>query len=282
MDGTRLTPTSYAGQQAEYASLRCPETFNWLLESPEYRTWRQTPPQALYFSGAPGAGKSVAASLVIRDLENRHRHRRPSDKECVGIAYIFFDYLRETEQTFVNIALCIIQQLKQRAASPQIPTLPSQSDDSQESWPAMEEPGEEIFGYLDDTIAHHSAVFIVLDALDECSVPCRMQILRALSNIRGRHPVLHVLVTSRAGPGPSLPGWFESAAHVEIRARDSDLKLLGSAAFSVLTGCPAVPGDQASRDRLMSKIVQAARGRFVGPLLASLRNCVVLLLENLG
>ncbi|KAJ5899947.1 hypothetical protein N7495_004691 [Penicillium taxi] len=67
-----LSPVSaYATQQNDYKSRRQTGTGQWLLESPEFRTWVMNPKQTLFCPGIPGAGKTILTSAVIEELHAR-------------------------------------------------------------------------------------------------------------------------------------------------------------------------------------------------------------------
>lgn len=64
-----------------------------------------------------------------------------------------------------------------------------------------------------------SRLFIVIDAIDECSPAIRP---RLLSELRKLQPVLRLLITSR----PNVPGiqqMFEDVVCLDIQARDEDI-----------------------------------------------------------
>lgn len=268
--GTKwLTKTDYSPQLADYASKWHPGTLDWLLESAEYRTWLESSSQTLFCFGEPGAGKSVAASALVQDLEDRLLGDEPDDvsieeqsqQAATNIAYIFFDSRRHEEQTYDNIALCISEQLASRRLPSERPESPPWMDDS--SWIPWTRPTEaSISRYLKEQIASHatySTVFLILDALDECSETSRIALLALLAEVQREQGALNVLVTWRSGwaPAPAIQDQFENTAKLEIRARQQDLEMY-------LTD--ELPADFESRKHVISKTVIAADGRYALPI----------------
>ncbi|RSM02612.1 hypothetical protein CEP52_007866 [Fusarium oligoseptatum] len=267
-DTKRLTETDYSPQLADYASKRHPGTLNWLLESAEYRTWLESSPQTLFCFGESGAGKSVAASFLVRDLTDRLRGDGPdgvsiedqSQQTTTNIAYVFFDSLRDEEQLYYNIALCISEQLASRWLPSERPKGPSWRDE----WTGrhLSTPDEgSISRYLKAQITDHatfSTVFIILDALDECPETSRTALLALLAEIQRENITLNVLVTWRNGwaPAPAIQGQFENTVTLEIHARQRDLEMYMA---------DKLPPDFENRSHVISKTVAAADGRFLLP-----------------
>ncbi|KAL2682375.1 hypothetical protein Neosp_006825 [[Neocosmospora] mangrovei] len=232
-----LTKTDYSLQLADYASKRHPGTLNWLLESVEYRTWLESSPQTLLCSGEPGAGKSVAASFIVQDLTHRLRGDEPdgvsreeqSQQTTTNVAYIFFDSLRQEEQKYDNIALCISAQLASGGLTYREPKTPPWRDVYE--WYLRPRPSElSVSRYLKEQIAghvNHSTVYLVLDALDECPESSRTALLALLAEVQREHGALNVLMTWRKGwtPAPAIQAQFENAAKLEIHAQQQDLEM---------------------------------------------------------
>ncbi|KAJ4184085.1 hypothetical protein NW767_013309 [Fusarium falciforme] len=270
-DIDRLTETDYSPQLADYANKRHPGTLNWLLESAEYNTWLESSPQTLFSFGEPGAGKSVAASFFVRDLTHRLLRNEPdgvsmeeqSQQTTTNVAYIFFDSLRHEEQRYDNIALCILEQLNPRWLPSERPKGPpwrwrnEQSNQRLPSRPAevsiSRDLKEQIAGH-----AKHSTVFLILDALDECSETSRIALLALLAEVQREHVALNVLVTWRSGwaPAPAIQDQFENTEILEMHARKQDLEMYMA---------DKLPSDFESRKHVISKSVTAADGRYALP-----------------
>src|SRR3569833_2546138 len=66
-----LTPVDYTPQQHDFISKRQTGTGQWLLDSAEYQTWRQTAKSTLFCPGIPGAVKTILTSIVVEFLTTR-------------------------------------------------------------------------------------------------------------------------------------------------------------------------------------------------------------------
>ena len=66
-----LTPIDHASQQRDAISQRQAGTGGWLLDSQAYQDWLSTRNGTLFCVGGPGTGKTVFASIINADLEER-------------------------------------------------------------------------------------------------------------------------------------------------------------------------------------------------------------------
>ncbi|PIG81541.1 hypothetical protein AARAC_012041 [Aspergillus arachidicola] len=82
-----LTDIDYGPQQNNYISQRQVGTGEWLLISEEFQAWLHKTQQTLFCPGIPGAGKTIAASVIIDYL-----YRKFQNIDSVGIAYAFLNY----------------------------------------------------------------------------------------------------------------------------------------------------------------------------------------------
>lgn len=101
-----LTPTNYSSQQHDILDRRQPGTGQWFLESPEYTTWLQLAGQTLFCPGIPGAGKTTLTSIVIDNVTRGYQA-----DSGIGIAYIYCDFRRQTEQTLGHFLATLLKQL---------------------------------------------------------------------------------------------------------------------------------------------------------------------------
>lgn len=101
-----LTPVNYGPQQSDFLGRRQPGTGEWLLDTPEFRTWRDTSGQTLFCPGIPGAGKTTLTSTVADYLVTMFR-----DDNTVGIAYFYCNFRRQDEQTAKDLLALLLKQL---------------------------------------------------------------------------------------------------------------------------------------------------------------------------
>jgi ureidoglycolate hydrolase len=150
-------------------------------------------------------------SVVINFLE------RIIKQENVGIAYIYCTH-REQNQTAGNLIASLLKQLIQ-----QRPAIPVNIRDlyrhhrSKQTHPPLSDYSR----LLQAELHHFSKVYIVIDALDECSEESRIR-EHFLAEIQGLSPMVQLLVTSRHIP--DIEHKFEGAARLEICASDGDIK----------------------------------------------------------
>jgi Cdc6-like AAA superfamily ATPase len=107
-----LTLVDYGPQQSDFFNKREPGTGQWLLTSKEYNYWIESSKQTLFCPGIPGAGKTILTSIVVNDLDNRF------PDSTVGIAYVFCNFRRKTEQTLYNLLASILKQLVENQPTP--------------------------------------------------------------------------------------------------------------------------------------------------------------------
>jgi Cdc6-like AAA superfamily ATPase len=172
--------------------------------------------QVLFFSGIPGAGKTICASIVINELQCRFRN-----DASVGIAYIYCNFRRNQEQKAVNLLASLVKQFSQGLAlMPQSLRTLHEIHQSQRTRPSS----VEISQSLQSVLSEYSKAFIIIDALDECqdSGGDRKQFLAGLFSLQAKTG-LCLLATSRSIP--SIMKEFEGrSTRIEIRASDYDLK----------------------------------------------------------
>lgn len=261
-----LTETDYSYQLATYADARHPGTFNHILESTEYREWVRSSPQTLLFFSEPGAGKSVATSLLIQDLICRYGRNeteaRSSSKEneqvTAGMAYIFFDSLRHEEQSYDNIALCISEQLAITRCGSKRPKQPPWIPEPYRTKALCTLSEVCVSRFLEAQIAghgKHSTVFIILDGLDECPETTRTPLLSHLAKVQRGNISLNVMATWRKGwaPATQFQDMFQNVRGLEIYAREQDLRVYVT---------QNLPLDLKGQKDLIDEIVAAADGRY--------------------
>ena len=244
-----LTPVDYNSQQSDFISRRQPKTGQWLLDSKMYQDWLNTSNQTLFCPGIPGAGKTILTSIVINDLVTK-----ASKHGKTGVAYIYFNFQRKSEQTIENILRSLLKQLAQ--------TLPSMPDDVKYLYDRETEKGirpllGEIIGALQSASAKYSRVFIILDALDECETShgylptLQSQIIDLQARAQ-----LNVFATSRHIPG--IEERFKGCLVQEVLASEEDVR---NYIDSHMVHLPKfVQKDQSLQHDIKDKLVRAVEG----------------------
>jgi Cdc6-like AAA superfamily ATPase len=211
-----LTPIDYATQQSDFIGRRQEGTGQWLLDSDELKTWMNQSSQTLFFSGIPGAGKTMCASIIIHELQATFRN-----DASVGIAYIYCNFRRNQDQKTVDLLASLLKQFSQGfTLMPQSLRRLHESHQSQRTRPSI----VEISQTMQSVVSEYSKAFIIIDALDECqdSGGDRKRFLAELFSLQAKTGVC-LLATSRSIP--NIEKEFKGrSTRVEIRASDYDLK----------------------------------------------------------
>ncbi|CAN9382993.1 unnamed protein product [Alternaria alternata] len=164
------------------------DTGLWLLESTQFKGWKDGAGSRLWLYGIPGCGKTVLSSTIIKHLL-QHCQR---DLRHVT-AYFYFDF-KDMQKQDPELMLCsLLHQLLQRLAM-----IPADFD----AWFSSSGNGRrqpslhELLVVVPQVMRGFTHVYIVLDALDECTR--RPELLDILETMAGwQLDVLHVLMTSR-------------------------------------------------------------------------------------
>jgi hypothetical protein len=209
-----LAVIDYSDQQRDFIATRQEGTGEWLLASPEFQEWLNTSKSTLYCPGIPGSGKTIMSAVVVNHLLTKYR-----DDLDTGISYVYCNYGRQQEQTLRNLLLVLLKQLLQRQLSLPMTILQLyKSHLVDRSPPAI----EELKNLLQMIIPLYSNVFIVIDALDECTKEVCDRFLSVLFNLQNQDKShLNLLVTSRFVP--EIMSQFARFPQKEIRAEEGDV-----------------------------------------------------------
>lgn len=209
-----LSPLDFPAQQREIYSRRQEGSGKWLLESEKFKRWLKTKGGVLLCPGDPGAGKTVLASIVIDHLWNKVR------TDDIGVAYMYCDYLKYREQTPVHLVGSLLKQLAEQQ-NPISKSIQNYYDGHKSS---NTDPNPEgAFEVLKAECDNWSQIFIIIDAMDECSEKdsARKSVIKGLRSLQGSK-VVNILVTSR--PIPSILCDLEVSERLEIRANSEDIQ----------------------------------------------------------
>ncbi|KAJ8060338.1 hypothetical protein OCU04_010671 [Sclerotinia nivalis] len=161
-----------------------------LLDSKTFQNWTKTRSSKLWYTGKPGAGKSVLASIIIRHLQNV----ATKDKSEPVVAFLYMSHKRET--TVRDLLGSVVRQIV--AEMPLIPSI------IEEAWKAQTSRGkyngqypklsEEILTNFLSNLLSNRPFYIILDAMDECALRIRKPLLDSLKKI---NEDVRILVTAR-------------------------------------------------------------------------------------
>lgn len=209
-----LSPSNFWDEHQSASQQRHSGTNQWILESQTYRTWRETEGSSIMCTGIPGAGKTVAASVILDDLA-----LLCSTSSGYSLAFWFCNYRRYEEQTARVILSSFLMQLCR--ATPSVPQIVR--DLSQQYGLRAAPSLRKILEAICIIASGLPRVFMVVDAVDECPIGdgCRSTLIDALKKIQGCARA-NLLVTTR--DLPEVTSNFESASPLKISARETDIQ----------------------------------------------------------
>ena len=163
-------------------------TGEWFLKTDAYLNWLSEPGHLLWLHGIPGCGKTILCSTIIQRTES-YCQPRPSSV----LLYFYFDFNDIEKQQHEKMIRSLIIQL-----SSQCVNMPHILESLYSSCRNGErEPGyESLLATLQQMMRCFEEMYLVLDALDECSE--RQELLLGINEFTCWKDVnLHILTTSR-------------------------------------------------------------------------------------
>ncbi|CAN9370155.1 unnamed protein product [Alternaria sp. RS040] len=258
-----LPSTSHDSQQRDAISRRQPGTGTWLLQSQKYRDWLDTEGATLFCPGIPGAGKTILASIINADLWERYHH----DSE-VGLTYLFCNFKRRDEQTLDSLLFALLAQLVE-----QQPELPKQVEDFyKEQQKTSSNRTTVIAQTLELLAAGYKRIFVVLDALDECSTDdsCRTKLLSHIAKLsklaktpgtESEKAVYHVNLLVTARPLRDIEWVYKDCPMLNIEANDADVRTYLVENMSRLPGF--VQKSTQLQEEIATRIIDSVQGMFL-------------------
>ncbi|KAL8691378.1 MAG: hypothetical protein Q9224_004193 [Gallowayella concinna] len=206
-----FSPLNFSKTQQDVFARREDGTGQWFIDSPEFQDWVSGSTCTLCCPGIPGAGKSILAAVVVDTLRNEFAHDASK-----GIAAVYCNFKEREMQNPQNLLAGACAQLIQGSMHPLPDALTSlhklhNTSGTKPSW-------EEVNQIFDVVVRSHGTVFVVIDALDECSEPVREVIIPRLKCLPDN---VRVLITTR--PIGKITGRFPNSPKIGIRATDADL-----------------------------------------------------------
>lgn len=242
-----LSPTDFPAQQHDIISRRQEGTGQWLLDSREFKGWLQGSDETLFCPGIPGAGKTMMAATAIAHLGR-------TAKADVGLAYLFCNYKSQDAQSEHGLLSALLKQLVQSRLDIAAPVTGLYDQHSrQKSRPSS----DEIFTTLSIICSKYAGVYLVVDALDECSNQdsTRSRLIKRLRDLQAKKNV-RLLFTSR--PIPEIVEEFRSNPMLEIRANEEDVRRYIEGQIPRLPKC--IKDDNELKLAVQNKIGEAVDG----------------------
>ncbi|KAJ7798407.1 hypothetical protein B0H14DRAFT_2388719, partial [Mycena olivaceomarginata] len=204
------SPLNFFPRQADILKTRQPGTGEWFLQHDFFKRWRTGEIRALWCRGMPGAGKTVLTSIVVDKL----RTNLPNENTAVAVLYLDHKATTETHSP-TNLLAAIWQQL---AITNPIPTHVEELYNNH-SARGTRLSLEEIYSVLNSALQEFSAVFIIVDALDEYPEKQRLTLLRHLWRLG---PAVGLMLTSR--PHINIDHASSNLEIVDVRAIEQDIR----------------------------------------------------------
>lgn len=247
-----LTSVDEESRQKAHISKRQPGTGEWFIGSERFQTWCDEPKQTLFCVGIPGAGKTVLSSIVVDHLFQTFRQR-----SNVGIAYVYFDFKRQSEQDVGTVVACLLKQLAQL-----LPSIPSEIVDlydvcqTKKTRPSL----DDMLATLKSVVSKFDRAFIVMDALDECqrSSLYRSRLLDAVLKIQ-EDTGANMLATSRRDQ--DIIDRFKDCTPWEIYATSDDVKNFVAANLDALRS--VLKSKPELREEILTTIPRVVKGMHV-------------------
>jgi hypothetical protein len=234
------------------------ETGLWFLDSTKFTEWKEGPASRVWLYGIPGCGKTILSSTIIE-----HLLQRCDDDINIVTAYFYFDFndiqkqdpelmLRSLLQQLLGHSSTVCKCLDQMFSS-------CENDQRQPTLNALLE-------VIPQVIHQFKHVYIVLDALDECTQ--RLELLHLLKLIDGwQLSNMHLLVASRKERDieDSLRDYVREEDVVDLQRDvvDKDILHYVQQRLSDDKGLAKWNKDATIRQEIEDALMRGARGMYV-------------------
>lgn len=249
-----ISSTDFPSQLSDIITKRQAGTGQWFLESPEFNNWLSGLEETLFCPGIPGAGKTMISGIAVDHLY------KSIHNQSIGVAYVFCNYKVQSEQNTLSLLSAILKQLVQ--AQPSAAEAANALYELHSPRKTMATV-DEILNALKVTLNNFSTVYIVVDALDECSDEHKspLRLLEKLRDVQNGGDI-RLMVTSRFIP--DIQEEFKSAPKLEVRASPQDVAKFVKGQIPRLNKC--VQRDNELQGEIEEHIVKAVDGMLVFPL----------------
>lgn len=175
-------------------------------------------------------------------------------RKDAGVAFFYFDFSAEDEQTPVQILSCLLKQLLLQLEG--LPAPVKQLFDRsimRGQTPQMNELQDLLLSITEE----FDAIYLVIDALDECKAgDCRSELLSAFQAFQVS---MKLLVTSRPH-SDDLNDGLAHAAQVKLRAVESDIRAYVEKKLETRKIQKILGKDTKLKEEIVTSIVESAHG----------------------
>jgi Cdc6-like AAA superfamily ATPase len=172
--------------------------------------------------GIPGAGKTVLASIAIEYLQSPERSKK------LRVAYFFCNYQRQEEQKTQDILAALLRQLVEQQDQ-----IPEDVHKLYQSYKSSRPCSDELSKIL-SIIGNHDRVYLIVDALDECSEEVRKRVCEKIQSLQDISKA-SFMATSR--PIDAMNKEFPPNSRFEIRAQAEDVEMYLETELKYLPEC---------------------------------------------
>ncbi|KAJ7572128.1 hypothetical protein C8J56DRAFT_876788 [Mycena floridula] len=238
----------------ETAAKRTVGTGTWFIQDPCFLDWLSRKLRFLWCPGNPGAGKTILSSLIID-----HLHSTMSSD--VAVVCIYCDYNQKSSQTSTQLLGNILKQLvePQKSISGHLISL-HKTCMSQKRHPTI----PELMDALHREVQSYSSVYIVVDALDECSDRAQDLFISTKPNsgLQSLSDTVQILITSRNIF--SISQALNAQTRLDIEAPDKDIQTyIKSRILEEDRLKRLIKGDTVLESEIITQILIKATGKFL-------------------
>lgn len=182
----------------------------WLLERDDFTEWTAQRNSFIWLYGMPGCGKSVLASTIIESLQG----------SLSPLLIFYFDFNDISKQKLDDMIRSLIKQL-----AFQVPDTWKALNQFHEAYKKGTPTCETLCTTFRAMLEQVSEVFVIIDALDECSTregSSTSGLLSWIKNLADNKKVnTHILVTSRPEYDikSRIDAWTESNNCIDIQSK---------------------------------------------------------------
>ncbi|KAF2226318.1 hypothetical protein BDZ85DRAFT_191534, partial [Elsinoe ampelina] len=184
-----LSPVDPSTNFSKACSLRHGSSGNWLIHGEAFTRWRAQPGSFLWLYGMAGCGKTVLSSTILSHLSN-------NGDDWNKILYFYFDFADVGKQTLSATVRTLLYQLSRHNEN----HANAISDLWQKHDYGHRQPSlEQLCQLLQACIASEKELWIVIDAVDECTRDgsADREVLSWLEKVHHGSRNVHLLMTSR-------------------------------------------------------------------------------------
>ena len=171
------------------ASKKCQKaTGSWFVQGPQFLYWKDRPNAFLWLHGFTGCGKTILCSTIVNNI-----YKHTASLAHSALAFYYFDFSNQIKAQASSCLRSIVLQIAQRSSD--ITAL----NNLHRVYATGTPPSDELLEVLRQMLQSFQRVYIVLDALDECTE--QEELFDLLTKMRLWHvESLCILVTSRDEP----------------------------------------------------------------------------------